>query len=125
MISINNQRIAAEIYKELLFMFFKKKKSILPTLSLFRKTDALYEGYLKDLPLKEEIILEKSIQFFSDPEPCHIHRSAVAPRLTEELYQKRTDTAELLRLLNAWASCAPVDRFVLISSENQKIEGKS
>lgn len=105
-------------------MFFKKK-SVLPSITLSAGDSVVYKGYLKDLPLKEEIILQKSIQFFNDPEPCHIHRSAVALRLTEELYQKRSDPEELLRLLNEWTACSSVDRFVLLSSENQKIEGKA
>lgn len=105
-------------------MFFKKK-SVLPSITLSAGDSVIYKGYLKDLPIKEKIILQKSIQFFSDPEPCHIHRSAVALRLTEELYQKRSDPKELLRLLNEWTACPSADRFVLISSENQEIEGKA
>lgn len=105
-------------------MFFKKK-STLPSITLFAGESAVYKGYLKDLPLKEEIILQKSLQFFNDPEPCHIHRSAVALRLTEELYQKRSDPETLLHLLNEWAALPSADRFILISSENKEIEGKS
>lgn len=48
----------------------------------------LYEGLLKDIPLKEDILIEKSITFFNDPEPRFIHRNAVRVRLTEELYQE-------------------------------------
>ena len=40
----------------------------------------VYRGTLTDLPLKEEIILEKSEEFFNDPNPCFIHRSAVRVR---------------------------------------------
>ena len=32
----------------------------------------VYRGTLTDLPLKEEIILEKSEEFFNDPNPCFI-----------------------------------------------------
>lgn len=45
----------------------------------------VYRGTLTDLPLKEEIILEKSEEFFNDPNPCFIHRSAVRVRLLAEL----------------------------------------
>lgn len=65
-------------------MFFKPKKK-LPSLQLCSHGHVVYEGFLKDIPLRESIILEKSVQFFNDPEPCHIHRSAVRVRLTEEL----------------------------------------
>lgn len=60
----------------------------------------LYSGPLRDLPLREKIIIEKSIQFFDDPEPCHIHRTAVRIRLLAELDEalKETepDSCELL-----------------------------
>lgn len=37
------------------------------------------------LPIKEKVILEKSVEFFNDPEPCFIHRSAVTARLLSEI----------------------------------------
>lgn len=37
------------------------------------------------LPLKEKIIIQKSREFFDDPDPCYIHRSAVMNRLYFEL----------------------------------------
>ena len=49
----------------------------------------VYRGTLTDLPLKEEIILEKSEEFFNDPNPCFIHRSAVRVRLLAELEKPR------------------------------------
>ncbi len=39
---------------------------------------------LSALPIKEECILRKSLEFFSDPEPCFIHRSAVMTRILAE-----------------------------------------
>lgn len=41
----------------------------------------LYRGDLETLPLKEALILKKSILFFNDAEPCFIHRSAVMKRI--------------------------------------------
>lgn len=43
------------------------------------------EKKLTSLPIREEIILSKSVEFFGDPEPCMIHRSAVMKRLFFEL----------------------------------------
>lgn len=44
------------------------------------------ESYkLTSLPIREQIIIGKSIEFFSDPEPCFIHRSAVMKRLLTEI----------------------------------------
>lgn len=37
----------------------------------------LFSNKLTALPLKEESINKKSIEFYSDPEPCMIHRSAI------------------------------------------------
>ena len=34
------------------------------------------------------MLIEKSIYFFDDPEPCFIHRDAVRVRLTEELHKE-------------------------------------
>jgi len=46
----------------------------------------LFSGVLEDLPLKDEWILKKSIEFFNDPEPCFIHRGAVTIRLLNEIW---------------------------------------
>lgn len=40
---------------------------------------------LTSLPLKEKSILGKSEEWFSDPEPCMIHRSAVMKRIYLEI----------------------------------------
>ena len=46
----------------------------------------LFNGDISDLPLKDEWIIKKSIEFFNDPEPCFIHRSAVTVRLLNEVW---------------------------------------
>lgn len=40
---------------------------------------------LIEIPIREEVIIEKSIAFFDDPEPCYIHRGAVVTRLAGEI----------------------------------------
>ena len=55
-------------------MFLKAKKKRYLTVTCHEAV--LYEGYWTELPLAEEIILEKSIEFFNDKEPCAIHRGA-------------------------------------------------
>ncbi len=47
----------------------------------------VFHGAVKDLPLQEEVVIKKSIEFYDDPEPCFIHRGAVMTRLYEELSQ--------------------------------------
>ena len=49
--------------------------------------DVLFEGNIMGLPLNEEWILKKSIEFFDDPAPCYIHRSAVTVRLLDEIWE--------------------------------------
>ena len=39
---------------------------------------------LTGLPLREDVILAGSMEWFHDPEPCMIHRSAVMKRLYTE-----------------------------------------
>ena len=38
------------------------------------------------LPIREETVIRKSIEFFDDPEPCFLHRSAVLQRLLAEIF---------------------------------------
>jgi hypothetical protein len=45
----------------------------------------IYDGPLQGLRFPEKLIIGKSIEFFHDPEPCFIHRSAVASRLVVEI----------------------------------------
>lgn len=95
-------------------MLFKTKKT-LPSLKLYDASSLLYDGLLKDLPLKESIVLQKSVEFFDDPEPCHIHRSAVRTRLVaelqKELHARREQGDETPGpLLTQYADCSSICR---------------
>jgi len=46
-----------------------------------------YVGEINGLPVGEAVLISKSIEFFNDPEPCFIHRSAVRARLYAEFEQ--------------------------------------
>lgn len=46
---------------------------------------SLYQGRLEHLRFEEECILWLSVEFFEDPAPCEIHRSAVILRAVEEI----------------------------------------
>jgi len=37
----------------------------------------LYEGRISDIPIKEEFIIQKSIELFDDEDPCIIHQSYI------------------------------------------------
>ncbi len=49
------------------------------------KGSTLHECKLNSLPLKEEKIIEKSIELFNDREPCIIHKSFVMKKLMLEI----------------------------------------
>lgn len=81
-----------------------KKKSLM-YIRVFDQCGAiLYEGLPANLPLPEEVIIQKSIHYFSDPEPCYIHRSAVIMRLAAEL-QQALEIAPIAPFLSPWACC--------------------
>lgn len=63
----------------------KKDKKKKMHIDIFNENRVIYQGRWDDLPLSENIIIEKSIDFFNDPEPCYIHRDAVRVRLLAEL----------------------------------------
>ena len=66
---------------------FKKKKEVSTTDVTFydHQGTKLYHGSIQNMNIPEAVILEKSVQFFSDPEPCYIHRGAVVVRLYAEI----------------------------------------
>ena len=47
----------------------------------------LYEGPIAGMLIPERVVLSLSVEFFGDPEPCHIHRGAVLSRVFSELHQ--------------------------------------
>jgi hypothetical protein len=47
--------------------------------------NVILEKHLYDLPVNEDVVIQKSIEFFNDPEPCYIHRGAVLNRLYAEI----------------------------------------
>lgn len=96
-------------------MFFKKKNHV-PKLELYYESKIIYNGKLNDIPLKESMILQKSTEYFNDPEPCHIHRGAVRVRLTAEIQQEletKKDPECPGPLLLAYADFEHIDRCVL------------
>ena len=100
-------------------MLFKKKQPVkpaIPQVCVRTNNAVLYEGPLKDLPIKEEVIIEKSIFYFDDPEPCYIHRNAVKVRLSEELHRElqQSDGNTPGPLLLAWADFEGITECTLL-----------
>ena len=68
-------------------VFNKKKREKNAADRIIRIYDGgrlIYSGAVDGLPVGEKTLITKSIEFFSDPEPCYIHRSAVQARLYAE-----------------------------------------
>lgn len=61
-------------------MFKKREKNKPFILRIQKNGELVFEGIICDLPVHEDKIIEGSILFFDDPEPCMIHRSAVMSR---------------------------------------------
>ena len=68
-------------------LFGKKKAKPRKKFSITAAGIEVFRAPLIEIPLKEQVIIEKSIEFFDDPEPCYIHRGAVVTRLADELAQ--------------------------------------
>ncbi|MDR1542078.1 MAG: hypothetical protein LBU32_29695 [Clostridiales bacterium] len=66
----------------------KKKKERVKSVEIYAGGLMLFKGELLDVKIKEESVLQKSIEFFNDSAPCYIHRSAVIIRLLNELWDK-------------------------------------
>ncbi len=66
-------------------MFSKQKKAV-AWLTLYDGAGNVAKKIrLMDLAVPEGIVIEKSIEFFHDPAPCVIHRTAVLSRLMMEM----------------------------------------
>ena len=64
----------------------KKKPAVQLKLTVWdERGEALYDGRLTGLQLRDETVKQLSLHFFNDPEPCEIHRSAVLSRVFAEL----------------------------------------
>jgi len=97
----------------------KKRKTKNKQISFFLGSTEVHKCLLPEIPIKEDIIIEKSILFFSDPDPCMIHRSAVKSRILEETFSIiNTETTELtdptlISELKTWISLENFDKITL------------
>lgn len=84
-----------------------KKKTVL-YVNLKGTDGVLYSGKWTDIPLAEEWILKKSVEFFDDADPCYIHRNAVRVRLVAELEKMKNDKKQLLEIMSAWTGLGEI-----------------
>ena len=61
-----------------------------------------FERKLTAMPLREEAIIQRSIEYFNDPEPCMIHRSAVMKRIFMELSEFFNQSIKKRKLELSW-----------------------
>jgi len=47
----------------------------------------VYDGRISDMPIKEDAIIEKSIELFDDEDPCIIHQSYVIKEYVDVVFQ--------------------------------------
>lgn len=96
-------------------MFFNHKSPQHPSIQLFYNNECIYQGFLKDIPLKDSVIKEESNRFFNDPEPCDIHRTAVRLRITEELLIKliEAEQRECCQLLMDLCTFENINKIIL------------
>ncbi len=53
---------------------------------LIKKNDEIiFQGKLLDIPIKNEYIIQKSIEVFDDDDPCIIHKSYVVKQFVDDL----------------------------------------
>ncbi|MEX1376246.1 MAG: hypothetical protein AB1Z23_02120 [Eubacteriales bacterium] len=48
---------------------------VIKVIFLDKDKNVLLETIIKELPINEESIIKKSIDYFNDPEPCIIHKT--------------------------------------------------
>jgi len=88
-------------------------------ISFYMGDREIHHCFLPEIPISEEVIIEKSILFFSDPEPCIIHRSAVRSRMIEEAFGAvSTENTELsdyafITGLKKWVALDGFDRVII------------
>ncbi len=66
-------------------MFGKKHRSKWKARIADDSGRVLFEEELERLQIDESVVLSLSVEFFDDPQPCEIHRSAVIMRALEEI----------------------------------------
>lgn len=57
-------------------------------IKIIRNNDLIFAGNILDIPIKEEYIIQKSIDVFDDDDPCIIHKSYVIKLFVDELLEK-------------------------------------
>lgn len=107
-----------------MFSKTKHKPKTVKYITVHSNDTILYDGKWDELPFDEKIIIEYSIRFYDDPNPCYIHRGAVRVRLLAELeesYESSGNNNIDSSWLNFLAKCMGVQTVTLAEfSEKSK-----
>lgn len=84
-----------------------KKAARKPAQLQLRKTrgELVFDDRIDKLVVDEARVIELSIRYFNDPEPCFIHRGAVLSRVFGELEAVLTDQWIAIDQLDAEIQC--------------------
>jgi len=64
-------------------------------LTIIKNDKKIYDGKILNIPIKEEAIIQKSIELFDDEDPCIIHQSYVVKEYVTELLALFGDSKEI------------------------------
>ncbi|QVK17392.1 hypothetical protein KHQ81_11100 [Mycoplasmatota bacterium] len=53
-----------------------------------KNEEIIFQGNILDIPIKNEFIIQKSIEVFDDDDPCVIHKSYVVKQFVDDLLDK-------------------------------------
>lgn len=87
---------------------FRKKK--IPCIEVRQGESVLYRGTVEELPLDHDAVVQKSIEFFDDANPCYIHETAVRVRLIGEMEKRIEEGENVLDLVRQYSVFSHADR---------------
>ncbi|MGI6106365.1 MAG: hypothetical protein ACOX8B_00265 [Lachnospiraceae bacterium] len=96
----------------------KKKRKKIRTLTLKSGDRVLYDGPLAELPLTGQAILDASIRYFNDPEPCEIHSSAARLRIAADFADELGKSDPDYEKLRLWTGLPGLTEGTVTESES-------
>jgi len=80
--------------------------------------DIVFEGKMIDLPIKEAVIKQKSMELFRDPDPCIIHQSYAIQKiimpLLDRLKKGKETKIKDLDLDMTWLDMEHVETYTIL-----------
>lgn len=57
-------------------------------ISIKKNNEIIFKGNILDIPIKDDFIIQKSIDVFDDDDPCIIHKSYIVKQFVDDLFKK-------------------------------------